>query len=115
MYILAEFLNAVLNVDLQFFIDLVLNNLVWLFIFAVLAAVFYPKKGLIIGTIAVAFGVFLFSDLLAFFNAPLLLAAIPLTFTLIAALIFVWSEGTKLENSFVFWFALALFLGWLLV
>ena len=115
MYILAEFLNAILDFNLQFFIDLILNNLVWLFIFAVLAAVFYSKKGLIVGTIFVALGVFLFTDLLALFNAPLLLAVVPLTFVLIAGVVSVWIEGTKFENSFVFWFALALFLGWLLV
>ncbi|MDO8537392.1 MAG: hypothetical protein Q7S21_00745 [archaeon] len=116
MYILGEFLSAILDVNLQFFIDLVLNNLVWLFIFVVLASVFYAKKGLILGTILVALGIFLFSDLLVLFSIPSVLSVIPLIFLIIAIFLFFWLEGTSFEkHSITILTVLALFIGWLLV
>lgn len=116
MYILAEFLNAILDFNLQFFIDLIMNNLVWLIIFAFAGLVYYPKKGLILGTILIALVVYFFIDAVTFFNFPSLFDAIPLTWSLVGITILVLMEGTVLEKyDMLVWLVLVLFIGWLLV
>jgi len=116
MYILADLLNAVLDFNLQFFIDLILNNFLWLIIFGFAGLVFYPKKGLILGTILIALTVYFFIDVVTFFNVPSLFDAIPLTWSLIGITLLVLMEGTVLEKYDMFvWLILVVFIGWLLV
>lgn len=111
---LARALTELWNLNIQFFADLVLNNLLWLFIFVAAYVFLTDGKQKWSGLLMLFVIMFAFYDFIYLFNMPSFAMAFPITASAIMIGMFAFSKGTKLEPWFLtIAFAILLVGSWL--